>query len=251
MVSPQAAALIAFCTLPPAGTVVTLPGDGVFAIAVLMQACGSAATVSFPPKLATSPVPQYVLSAPVEGGGGGGGGPGVGGVTETVAWDDLVVSATLRAVTVTVVDDVTVGAVNMPLLDIVPMLADQVTLVFEVLLTVAVNCWVPADSTVVEFGETVTLTAAGGLMVSEEWADLVVSATLVAVTVALVDEVTLGAVNSPLLEMVPPLAVQVTAVFEVLLTVAVNCWVPPEIRVDEVGETATLTADGGFTVTVD
>jgi hypothetical protein len=30
----------------------------VLASAVLMQACGSAATVSFPPKFATLPVPQ-------------------------------------------------------------------------------------------------------------------------------------------------------------------------------------------------
>ena len=52
---------------------------------------------------------------------------------------------------------------------------------------------------------------------------MVVSATLVAVMVAVVEELTLGAVNIPPLETVPPVAVQVTAVFEVLLTVAVNC----------------------------
>jgi len=70
---------------------------------------------------------------------------------------------------------------------------------------------------------------------------LVGSATLVAVTVAVVAAVTVGAVNIPLLLIVPPLAVQVTAVFEVFLTVAVNCCVPAEVMLDEVGETATLT----------
>jgi hypothetical protein len=38
------------------------------------------------------------------------------------------------------VDDVTLGAVNTPLLEIVPLLADQLTLVFDALLTVATNC---------------------------------------------------------------------------------------------------------------
>jgi hypothetical protein len=46
----------------------------------------------------------------------------------------------LLTVTVAVVDEVTVGAVNTPLLEIVPVLADQVTPVLEVLVTVAMNC---------------------------------------------------------------------------------------------------------------
>ena len=74
----------------------------------------------------------------------------------------------LVATTVTVVDEVTWGAVNTPLLEIVPLLADQVTAVFEVLLTVAMNCLIPAGNTLAEFGETVTLTAAVGLIVTEE-----------------------------------------------------------------------------------
>ena len=78
-----------------------------------------------------------------------------------------------------------------------------------------------------------------------------VSATLVAVMVAVIEIFTVGATNSPLLEIVPALALQVTAVFEVLVTVAVNCWLPVEIRLDEIGETATLIPAGGFTVTVD
>ena len=162
----------------------------------------------------------------------------------------MVVSAILVAITVAVVDEVTLGAVNTPLPEIVPLLAVQVTPVFAVLLTLAVNCWVPADSTLMEFGETVTLTLADGFTVTEAWADLVRSATLVAVMVAFVDELTLGAVNTPSVEIVPPFALQLTPVFEVLLTVAANRWLPPDGRLDEVGETVTLTLADGFTVIV-
>jgi hypothetical protein len=52
--------------------------------------------------------------------------------------------------------------------------------------------------------------------------------------------VTLGAVNSPLLEIVPPVAVQVTAVFEVLLTVAENGCVPADGTLALEGERATV-----------
>jgi hypothetical protein len=58
--------------------------------------------------------------------------------------------------------------------------------------------------------------------------DLVVSATLVAVTVTAWELVMLaGAVYSPVAEMLPTLGLidQVTAVFVVPVTVAVNCWV--------------------------
>ena len=87
--------------------------------------------------------------------------------TETVACADLVVSAMLRAVTVAVVEEVTLGAVYSPLLEIVPLVADQVTPVFEVLLTVAMNCCVAADSKLLEVGDTDTLTVAGGFTVTE------------------------------------------------------------------------------------
>ncbi len=53
-------------------------------------------------------------------------------------------------------------------------------------------------------------------------ADLVGSATLVAVTTTEVFAVTVGAVNNPLEEMVPWEAVQVAAVSEVFETVAPN-----------------------------
>jgi hypothetical protein len=97
-------------------------------------------------------------------------------------------------------------------LEIVPLVALQVTPVFDVLRTVAVNCWLPAEIRADEVGETVMLTGADeGLTVIVDRAYLVGSATLVAVTVAVAVVVTLRAVNNPLLEIVPPSAVQVTA----------------------------------------
>src|SRR5258708_15786997 len=106
---------------------------------------------------------------------------------------------------VAVVAGVTVGAVNIPLLLIVPLLAADTTDVFEVFLTVAINCCVPAETMLDEVGETATLTAAGaGFTVTVDCECLVGSATLVAVTVAVVAAVTVGAVNIPLLLIVPP-----------------------------------------------
>ena len=64
-------------------------------------------------------------------------------------------------------------------------------------------------------------------------------------------EVQAGAVSTPELEMVPAEVDQVTAVLVVPVTVAVNCWVPPAETVAPVGEIATDTVLGGFTVTVD
>ena len=64
----------------------------------------------------------------------------VAGVTETVALDLFVVSATLVAVTVTLVLLLTLGAVNIPTLETEPAEADQVTAVLLVPWTVAENC---------------------------------------------------------------------------------------------------------------
>ena len=62
---------------------------------------------------------------------------------------------------------------------------------------------------------------AGALIVTEAFADLVWSAALVAVTAKLpADE---PATNKPPEEMVPPVALQVTAVFEEPVTLAANC----------------------------
>jgi len=76
----------------------------------------------------------------------------------------------------------------------VPALADQVTTVLVVPVTVSVNCCAPPEATVAEVGEMVTATVSGGVMVMEAVADLVESATLVTLTVALVLTLTVGAV---------------------------------------------------------
>ena len=164
------------------------------------------------------------------------------GLTVTEERANLVASATLVAVMVAVVDAVTLGAVNIPPLLIVPPLAVHTTAVFEVFATVAVNCWVPSERMLDEVGETATLTGScAGFTVIVDCECLLGSATLVAVTVAVVATVTLGAVNIPLLLIVPPLAVQVTAVFEVWATIAENCCVPADAKLALLGETAMLT----------
>jgi hypothetical protein len=63
-----------------------------------------------------------------------------------------------------------------------PPVADQVTAVLVAPVTDAVNCFVPPASTEVEVGEIVTETA-GAVTVTGAEADLVLLATLVAVTV--------------------------------------------------------------------
>jgi hypothetical protein len=113
-----------------------------------------------------------------------------------------------------------------------PILADQVTPVFDVLLTVAVNCCVPADLMFALVGVICTLIGATELdaMVIVAVACLLVFATLVAVTVAVVLVVTDGAVYSPELEILPALVDQVTAFVDASVTVAANCCVPPDLR---------------------
>lgn len=81
-------------------------------------------------------------------------------------------------------------------------------------------------------------------------ADCVGSATLVAVTVTFVVEVTDGAVRSPALEMVPAEADQVTAVFVEPLTVAVYCAVLADDTVAFAGVTDMDTVAGAVTETV-
>jgi hypothetical protein len=73
---------------------------------------------------------------------------------------------------------------------------------------------------------------------------LVASATLVAVTVAFVLTVTVGAWYRPLLEILPLEADHVTATLDVLLTRAVNCRVPADGTEAVAGETVTTTAGG-------
>ena len=100
-------------------------------------------------------------------------------VTATVAEADLVESATLVAVTVKV--PLVVGAVYRPLVDTLPPVVDQVTPVVVDPLTVAVNCWLAPANNDAEVG--VMDTATEALTVTTAEADLLVSATLVAVTV--------------------------------------------------------------------
>ena len=61
---------------------------------------------------------------------------------------------------------------------------------------------------------------------------------MVAVTNTGVGEPTEGAVNNPVLEIVPALADHVTEVVDELFIVAANCWVSPEVTVAAVGEIA-------------
>lgn len=131
-----------------------------------------------------------------------------------------------------------------------PALALQVTAWLLVLLTVAVNCWLPLEDTVALVGEIAMLTGATVpllLMVSAALASTPGSATLVAVTVTWIVAVTVGAVNRPLGEIVPALADQRTDWLLASLTVAVNCWVPFEVSVALRGEidTATVAVAGG------
>ena len=103
-------------------------------------------------------------------------------MTVTVADADFVVSATLVAVTVYV--PAVAGAVYIPVLEIVPPVADQVTDVFVLPVTVAVNCWVAPVCTDAEVGLMLTTTGGGGAVtVTVAEADFVGSATLVALTV--------------------------------------------------------------------
>jgi hypothetical protein len=80
------------------------------------------------------------------------------------------------AVTVTVLLELTVGAVKSPEVEIDPAVADQVTAVFVEPVTVAVNCWVPPELTVAVLGDRETDTDGWEVTVSLAEADLLVSA---------------------------------------------------------------------------
>jgi hypothetical protein len=111
--------------------------------------------------------------------------------------------------------------------------------------TVAVNCLVVFTARLAEVG--LMLTTTFGTTVTVALADLVRSDLLVAVTVCVPGVE--GAVYSPLPEMVPvvefpdltPSTDQVTAFFEVPVTVAVNCFVVVAGTVALVGEMEIVT----------
>src|SRR5207302_9432443 len=94
----------------------------------------------------------------------------------TVAAADLVASAGLVAVTITVVLVLTAGAVKSPGLESDPAVADQVTAVLVEPVTVAANCWVPAEPTEARSEERRVGTEPGALRVTVADADLLVSA---------------------------------------------------------------------------
>jgi len=157
--------------------------------------------------------------------------------TVTAAVADLVVSATEVAFTEKL--PAVVPAVKRPAVEIVPPVAVHVTAVLLLPVTVAVNCCVPPVSTVAVVGATVRETVGAEFTVTAAVADLVMSATEVAFTEKL--PAVAPAVKRPAVEIVPPVAVHVTAVFVLPVTVAVNCWVPPVRTVAVVGETVTPT----------
>ena len=107
-----------------------------------------------------------------------------GGLRVTVAVADLVLSATLVAVTVTVwVAAMGAGAVYSPAAEIEPAPLGAIVHVTDVTaapVTVAVNCCVCESNRLAVGGATVTAT---GCKVTVADPDLVLSATLVAVTV--------------------------------------------------------------------
>jgi hypothetical protein len=78
--------------------------------------------------------------------------------TVTVALERWVGSATLVAVTVTLVLASTLGAENSPLAEMTPALVDHVTAVFDVPCTRAENCCVVPEVNEALFGEIITLT---------------------------------------------------------------------------------------------
>lgn len=139
----------------------------------------------------------------------------------------MVVSAALVAVIENV--PATLPAVYKPLDEMEPPVADQVTALFELPVTVALNCCVPPVCTVAELGEIETDTVAGGggvaVTVIAACALFVLSAELVAVTVKF--PAPEPAVYRPLEEIVPPVAVQPTFEFVLPVTVAENCCVAP------------------------
>ena len=128
-------------------------------------------------------------------------------------------------------------------------LSDQVTAVLDELATVAVNACVCDGVRVTVPGVNATLT--GGASDTLALAVLVESATLVAVTVTVCAlEMEAGAVKTPAAEMLPTagLSDQVTAVFEVFATVAVNACVCDGVRMTLPGVNATLTGGASDTL---
>ena len=152
------------------------------------------------------------------------------------------------------------GATNRPEVEINPVawlppvtpLTSQVTAVLGSPFTVAANCWVVKMDTVAGFGLTATETCCAMVTLADPESDVFADKTAVTVTVAGLGMVP-GAVYNPFEVMVPdaalppgvPFTCQVTAVFVVPVTVAVNCVLAPGLSVAIGGVTATVIAGGG------
>ncbi len=99
-------------------------------------------------------------------------------------------------------------------------------------------------------GETVTAIGGGGVMVTLAVANLVESAALVAVIVAVVSVETASAVYKPLVLIVPTEAVQLTDELLALFTVAENFWEAEDAMVTLSGLILTDTTTAALTVTL-
>jgi hypothetical protein len=166
--------------------------------------------------------------------------------TVTLAEAFFDVSAALVAVTVYV--PAVPGAVYKPEFDTVPPVAVQVTAVFELPVTVALNCFVAPVWIDAEVGLMETTTGGAAVVtVTVADADTLVSATLVAVTVY--EPAVVGAVYKPEAEMLPPLANQVTAVLLLPVIDVLNCCVLPTCTAAEIGVIDNVIA-GAVVVTV-
>src|SRR4029077_1347571 len=122
----------------------------------------------------------------------------------------------------------------------------QVTAVLGAPFTNAVNCCVPKFATVAALGTTLTEVDIPDVTITVAGEDFVESACEVAVTVTCAGFGTVArAVYSPALEMVPlagrPATLQVTPVFVVPATVALNCCVLPTATLATVGATDIVT----------
>ena len=131
-------------------------------------------------------------------------------------------------------------------------MTSHVTAVLATPFTVAINCCVMKTATVVGFGVTVTAICCATVTIAEPESDAFAEETAVTVTVAGLG-IVLGAVYNPVDVIVPaaalppgaPFTCQITAVFVVPVTVAMNCVLAPGLTVAVAGVTVTVIGGGG------
>lgn len=134
-------------------------------------------------------------------------------------------------------------------------LTDQAMDGFVAPITVALNDWFPPAVTVAVLGAIETLI--GGRTVTVADPDFAGSAWETAVTVTVTEGTAFGAVYLPFASIAPmvvglppvmPFTCQTTAVLEVPVTFAVNCWLALTLTEAVAGETETVIVGGGVTV---